>query len=108
MLRRSIVLRNCIVDYIQVVLEFCSCRDELKTSKEFLNFAQKKQLKRICVGLLEDTLQICDHAFPVLNQHKIQLELKYCIFLYEILGEKEGARKRIKVLFMDSLKDLNR
>ena len=104
--RRRIILKYALAEFLKVLLEFKSQACDLGT--EFMSFEKLKFLRRLCTRYYEDALALCDKNFNVLSPQRIKLRLSYNIFVYEILGEQDKARRDLKRLFMDSLKDLNR
>ena len=104
--RREVIFRFSIAEMLRGNLEFLGL--DFDVCIDFMGVFDQKKLKRICLSLYEDAMKAGEKAFPSMSPHRIQIELSYCIFLYEIIGHKEKARRRLKDLFMNSLKDMNR
>lgn len=104
--RREVIFRFALAEMLRANLEFLGL--EFKVCEEFMEVFDQKRLKTVCLTLYENAMRASDKAFTSMSPHKIQVELSYCIFLYEIIGHKEKARRKLKNLFMNSLKDMNR
>mgnify|MGYP001803163078 CR=1 FL=1 len=104
--QRKILLKFSLAEFVKVFLEFKAQAYLFETP--FMNSEKEKIFVKICIGLYKEAKDLLKMNYNILNPQQIQLKLSYAIFVYEILGDKERGREKIKKLFMNSLKDLNR